>query len=187
MATTPGGTPYVESSDLVADYPTVSLALAEHIDDLPKTIVQIVDVIKVDTFTTTSTSLVDVTGLAATITPTSATNKILVMVSVAMGNASLGASVGAILRDSTVVGGGTAAGSRPSRSFFHRLADNTPDNISPKAFTFIDSPATTSATTYKIQVSGQGTTSINYGFGSDADATTGARLASSIVLMEVSA
>jgi hypothetical protein len=34
MALTPGGTPYVESSDLVADYPTVSLALAEHIDTL---------------------------------------------------------------------------------------------------------------------------------------------------------
>lgn len=32
MATTAGGTPYVESSDLVADYPTTSLSLAEHID-----------------------------------------------------------------------------------------------------------------------------------------------------------
>jgi hypothetical protein len=35
MALTPGGTPYVESSDLVANYPATSLALAEHIDDLP--------------------------------------------------------------------------------------------------------------------------------------------------------
>ena len=35
MATTAGGTPYVESSDLVANYPAVSLALAEHIDELP--------------------------------------------------------------------------------------------------------------------------------------------------------
>jgi hypothetical protein len=34
MATTAGGTPYVESSDLVANYPAVSLALAEHIDDV---------------------------------------------------------------------------------------------------------------------------------------------------------
>lgn len=32
MATTAGGTPYVESSDLVANYPAVSLALAEKID-----------------------------------------------------------------------------------------------------------------------------------------------------------
>jgi hypothetical protein len=34
MALTPGGTPYVESSDLVANYPATSLALAEHIDDV---------------------------------------------------------------------------------------------------------------------------------------------------------
>lgn len=33
MATTSKGTPYVESSDLVSGYPTVSLNLAEHIDD----------------------------------------------------------------------------------------------------------------------------------------------------------
>jgi hypothetical protein len=32
MATTAGGTPYVESSDLVANYPAISLDLAEHID-----------------------------------------------------------------------------------------------------------------------------------------------------------
>jgi hypothetical protein len=32
MATTPEGTPYVESSDLVANYPAVSLALAEKVD-----------------------------------------------------------------------------------------------------------------------------------------------------------
>jgi hypothetical protein len=34
MATTANGTPYVESSDLVANYPATSLALAEHIDDV---------------------------------------------------------------------------------------------------------------------------------------------------------
>jgi len=32
MAVTPGGTPYVESSDLVANYPAASLALANHVD-----------------------------------------------------------------------------------------------------------------------------------------------------------
>jgi len=34
MATTAAGTPYVEASDLVAGYPAVSLALANHIDTL---------------------------------------------------------------------------------------------------------------------------------------------------------
>lgn len=32
MAVTPGGSPYVESSDLVANYPAVSLAVAQKID-----------------------------------------------------------------------------------------------------------------------------------------------------------
>ena len=228
MAVTPVGNPYVESSDLVANYPGASEALAERIDivgvnpfadsaarataipsptegmmsSLNDTdsvqrydgatwkpvggkVLQVVSVFKADTFTTTSSSLVDVTGLTVTITPSATTSKILVIVSLAMSNASLGASVGAILRGATVVGGGTAAGSRPSVSFFHRLAANGADNISPKAFSFIDSPATTSATTYKVQVSGQTTTAIGYGFGNDSDATTGGRLASSIILMEV--
>ena len=42
-------------------------------------IVQCVSTTKTDTFTTTSTSFVDVTGLSATITPKFSTSKILVM------------------------------------------------------------------------------------------------------------
>jgi hypothetical protein len=68
MALTPGGTPYVESSDLVADYPTVSLALAEHIDDLPAKILQVVRATDTTLRTTTSTSFVDA-SISVTISP----------------------------------------------------------------------------------------------------------------------
>ena len=79
MATTAGGTPYVESSDLVANYPAVSLALAEHIDDLPAAILQVVRATDSTDRTTTSTSYVDVTGMSVTITPQKATSAILII------------------------------------------------------------------------------------------------------------
>ena len=49
-------------------------------------ILQVVSTTKTDTFTSTSTSMVDITGLSATITPSSTSSKILVMASVASGN-----------------------------------------------------------------------------------------------------
>jgi hypothetical protein len=79
MATTAGGTPYVESSDLVADYPTVSLALAEHIDDLPAAVLQVVRATDTTTRTTTSTTFVDVTGMSITITPQKSTSAVIII------------------------------------------------------------------------------------------------------------
>jgi hypothetical protein len=90
MATTAGGTPYVESSDLVADYPTVSLALAEHIDDLPATVLQIVRATDTTERSTTSTSFVDVTGMSVTITPQKNTSAILLLSTVAANIAKAG-------------------------------------------------------------------------------------------------
>jgi hypothetical protein len=87
MAVTANGTPYVESSDLVANYPAVSLALAEHIDDLPAAILQVVRATDATQRTTTSTSFVDVTGMSVTITPQKATsNLIIVAIGYALAN-----------------------------------------------------------------------------------------------------
>ena len=79
MATTAKGTPYVESSDLVANYPAVSLALAEHIDDFGGKVLQVVRATDVTTRSTTSTSFVDITGLSVTITPQKSTSTILII------------------------------------------------------------------------------------------------------------
>ena len=52
-------------------------------------ILQVEQVTKLDTFSTSSTSFTDITGLSITITPSSATNKILFMMNVgAYGNSS---------------------------------------------------------------------------------------------------
>ena len=48
-------------------------------------VLQVVQVVKSDTFSSSSATLVDITGLSASITPSSSSNKILVMVSLSIG------------------------------------------------------------------------------------------------------
>jgi hypothetical protein len=148
-------------------------------------VLQIVSTLKQDVFTTTSTTYVDVTGLSATITPVTATNKVLVIVSLTLANNLLDyISRGVILRDSTIVGAGTPASNRPAANFvvFSRGGAS-------QTAVFLDSPATTSATTYKVQIAAENTSTatVGRGFGSDGDSSQIPRVASSVTLLEVSA
>ena len=75
--------------------------------------VQVVSTTKTDTFTTTSTTFTTITGLTASITPRSASSKILIIVDVT-GSQEVGvndAFIG-LFRDSTQIALGDAAGSR---------------------------------------------------------------------------
>ena len=128
-------------------------------------------------------------GLSLAITPTSSSSKILVMV-----NASLGTSLGTghfrLIRGSTVINIGDAAGNRLRDSVSYRDA-GTPYNLNIHEFSidFLDGPATTSATTYKLQ----GTLGSTYNgiiylnrTHSDENADYGSRCASNITLQEIS-
>ena len=79
MAVTANGTPYVESSDIVANYPGVSLALANHIDDNTGKILQLVRATDVTSRITTSTTYVD-TNFNITITPQKSDSAIIIAV-----------------------------------------------------------------------------------------------------------
>ena len=151
------------------------------------TILQVVSTTKTDLFSTTSATLTDVTGLTVTITPSSATSKVFVMVSLAL-NASVieRAAIGALLEDSTIIGG-TPSGSRPAGTFYINKSSNARDGFSPLNFMTLRSPATTSALTYKVQVRSQLTDSTTFvnASGEDADNAARPRLASSITVMEV--
>jgi hypothetical protein len=189
MAVTPAGTPYVESSDNVADYPGVSLSLANHIDGLDGgKVLQVVNTTKLDTFTTTSTSYVDVTGLSVAITPSSVSSKILVIVSLALASsASPNQQVfGLLVRNSTGLGG-TAVGNRPSGNFYQMYSGEA--LASPVGYHTLDSPSTTSSTTYKIQLAcrSTNTASVNITNTTNADNAFSPRLASSITVMEIGA
>ena len=146
---------------------------------------QVVNTVKTDTFTSTSTAYVDITGLSLSITPTSASSKILVF-AVVNGSGPSGVSdvVVQLMRDSTAIGNGAAAGSRRVGFAFLSLGSGS---IFGSAITFLDSPATTSATTYKIQgalMTGAGTFAINRSV-TDTDNAGYARVSSQITAIEV--
>ena len=133
----------------------------------------------------------DITGLSASITPKSTSSKVLVMVNM---NAMTDVSgsyrpffAARLKRGGTFIGGGTAAGSRVSinASGGYSSAADVNTNIS---FSYMDSPATTSATTYQVAAwSAYGATynlTVNQ-FAADGDSTTTGRLSSTITVMEI--
>lgn len=150
-------------------------------------VVQIKNTTKDDAFTSSSTTFVDVTGLSVSITPISASNKILVLVQYSgINNISTSQHFFQVLRDATPIGVGAAAGNRsPVTGVFNQ---SDPAGIANRVVAFLDSPATTSATTYKIQArnTGSGTLYVNRAQ-TDTDAGTTPRTCSTITLFEVSA
>ena len=147
-------------------------------------VVQVKSTEKLDTFSMSLSGYTDVTGLSVTITPTSASNKIYIMVSIGQTDSSSGSGNGFnIVRGSTQVGGGTTSGSRISASSGFENKANTPVMF---AYSFLDSPATTSATTYKVQMYALGSTNayINRS-ATDGNSDAYFRTTSTITVMEV--
>jgi hypothetical protein len=99
-------------------------------------VVQVVQVSYNTEFSTTSNTFADI-GLSASITPSSSSNKILVLYSVGylIQDSNLGGL--RLLRDSTVIQSSIRAAHILHASYFHNE--------------YLDSPNTTSSTTYKIQ------------------------------------
>jgi hypothetical protein len=146
-------------------------------------IVQAKSTTKTDTFTTSSTTLVDITGFSVSITPTSASNKILILVNINLG--SEGPVVrGTLLRDATEIGIGDAAGNRTRVSFADFV--NQAGTQIQSSVSFLDSPATTSATTYKLQImaGSAGTIAVNRAF-DNSDITARSMTISTITVFEV--
>jgi hypothetical protein len=149
------------------------------------TVLQVKSVTKTDIFSTTSFSFVDITGFSVSITPFSATSKILVMVDGYAGSGGSGAVRTLLLRNSTPISAGDAAGSRVSVS--SEGYSSSTNHPTPIAVSFLDSPATTSAITYKVQLSANSagqTVALNRS-ASDGDFNFIGRYASSITLMEI--
>jgi hypothetical protein len=149
-------------------------------------VLQVVSTTKTDTFSTASTSYVDVTGFSVSITPSSASNKILIIVSIYAGNDTQ-YSFARLMRDSTAICIADASSSN-NRSSFNNFY--TADSGTFKAGTqnFLDSPNTTSSVTYKVQIitGGVGTIYFNYGGTGDTSSSRG-RTASTITVMEIAA
>ena len=100
-------------------------------------------------FATTSTSYVDVTGVSVSITPTSASNNVLVMVQGFGGNNTNNIAKVNLLRGATNIAQSTGSGIADQTLLFSTTSDR---DTAPIGIIYLDSPATTSATTYKIQL-----------------------------------
>ena len=90
------------------------------------------------------------TGLTVDITPSAADSTILVQAMLSVGGSTTNRVGFRLVRDSTAVGIGDAAGTR-SRSAVGVFV-NQAGALVPVSLAFEDSPATTSATTYKVQI-----------------------------------
>jgi hypothetical protein len=174
----------VSAADLAAGAALSNLGSSQLADAnmAPGSVIQVVQATTTTGTTTTSTSFVD-TNLSASITPSSASSKILAFVSGPLycGNTGYNTySITRLVRGSTALldtnhvtdnGAGSGVGVTMSSSL---------------SISYLDSPATTSSTTYKLQIrlgqtaySATTTFPFQTGFGSSYTAT--------IILMEIAA
>jgi hypothetical protein len=171
--------PYPEPSDLVANYPALGQDLAEDLDDILATkldeadqkIIQVVSAVLTTQSSTTSATYID-SGLTASITPTTNTNKILVLstVSVQVSGAADNSHFLQLVRDSTAI-------CTPYRHGFYSNSGSSFQLDGTISFDYLDSPATTSSTTYKVQHKANvGTSRVSQG-----------NFPSTIILLEVQA
>ena len=149
-------------------------------------VLQVVSTTKTDAFTsTTATTYTDITGMSVTITPKSSSSKIYAIVTgTCSGQSATTGSQIRLVRGSTAICIADSSGSTTPASTNSYQLDVNQSN--PFSISFLDSPATTSSTTYKIQfIITSGTFYFNrtqY----DSNASNG-RYASTITLMEIAA
>ena len=146
-------------------------------------VLQVVSTYKTDTFTTTSSSWTDLTGMSVSITPSSTSSKILVSVVLHVGHSG-GTYYIRLHRNGSTIGEPDAASTRPTASIAGEAVGQY--NIRTHATQYLDSPNSTSALTYKlVGATNANTLCINR---SDQDRDGGTydpRVTSTITVMEI--
>lgn len=155
-------------------------------------ILQVVQTVKTDTFySATNETWYDITGMSATITPSSTSSRILVEFNLGK-VCGLNNNAFRIMRNGSLMSGaGDAAGSRQQAHFTESNQGRDANHTGSLSYTYVDSPATTSAVTYQLQVRAEVYSSQGFGLNrtfNDNDSTAGysARCSSTVLLMEIS-
>jgi hypothetical protein len=144
------------------------------------TVLQVLSTTKTNVFSSTSTSFVDITGLSVTITPTSTSSTILILVT-----SNFACSAAGIPQSFNLVRNSTNIAQPSTTPTYNGTVTpylNLFENSLGWSINFLDSPATTSATTYKIQGKTSGGTFYVNGRGSADFASI-----STITVMEIAA
>ena len=145
-------------------------------------ILQVVSVTKDTSFTTTSGSFVDITGLSVAITPSATSSKILVLMNVASSNTtSTGSAFTQLVRGTTAISIGASGETGEPCTGYTSQAGYDMGQV---AVQYLDSPSTTSATTYKLQLRGNGSQTAAINRTGEYQSQQG-NVASGITLMEV--
>jgi hypothetical protein len=149
-------------------------------------VLQVVSTTLTTHFSGASATFADVTGLSLSITPSSASNKILILCDQKC-QADGGYAKTRIMRDSTAIYVGTAPSSRiPSNwgTFAQGDPHYTVLMVTGGTSTFLDSPNTTSSITYKLQYQTGSTFRLNTN-GGTSDDVNHPSMASSITAIEI--
>lgn len=110
-------------------------------------------------YTLATTVFTQIPSLSATITPKSATNRILIIASLSVSSDNASTFL-RLKRDSTAINIGNAAGTRIRATKGGIIALGNTDAL-PLEINYIDSPATTSAVTYSVDASTAGNMHLN--------------------------
>ncbi len=151
-------------------------------------ILQVVSVSKSDTtsISASSGSFNDISGLSASITPASSSNKVLVLFNVNAGMRSGYRGSFRLVRGSTAINIGDASSS-VQRMTFSSIETKNNSATEQVSSNFLDSPSSTSSVTYKVQLEAEGGTHfINRTVG-DGTGSTYHNGTSNITLIEVAA
>ena len=148
-------------------------------------VLQVVSATLTSTVSLSGAAYQDVTGLSVSITPSSASNKVLVFGF--FNGASADISYFRLVRGATAICIGDAAGTRvQATGGGWGTGSNGTWDPATLPFSFLDSPATTSATTYKLQLGANSAIAYYVNRGpNDADSANSGRSASTITVMEI--
>ena len=149
-------------------------------------VLQVVSTNKTDTFTMSSTTFSDITGLSVSITPSSASNKVLIIASLGILGTDTNFKHGffRMLRDSTNISIPASAGNRTICNF--AVMTIYSDSNFSGGYHIFDTPNTTSAITYKIQCASEsGTTLTINRTGNDANLADEGRGTCTITAIEI--
>ena len=117
-------------------------------------ILQTIQTVKTNAYSSQNTSYTDITGMSVTITPSSSSNKILVTSMINWSMVSNGYMGIRLMRGSTAIGISTAlSGSNTISSFGLGTSSDSQwqYKLNTACHIFLDSPNTTNAITYKLQ------------------------------------
>jgi hypothetical protein len=148
-------------------------------------VLQVVSATKTDTFSSSGSGFNAITGLSVSITPSSSSNKIMILVNT--GFSSDGSNYDimfALYKNSSVLSGATGDASSSRGRVTFSGANRVEYEINNGGMTYLDSPATTSSTTYDLRVKNQGTIYINRESNNN-DNEWHARGISTITVMEI--